>query len=226
MDVTLKHQPAFSLAVVGLSPEETIKVEPGAMVSFSEGIEIETKSEGGFLGGLKRMVGGEDFFQNIYTAPRQGGEITLAPSLAGDMRVMELDGNEFMLQSGGYVASEMGIEFDTKWGGAKGFFGSGGLLLLKVTGRGKLLLASYGAIEERELAPGQKYSVDTGHIVGFDASISFEVRKVGNWKSTFLSGEGLICELTGPGRVLMQTRSEEAFLNWLMPKLPTQSSSS
>ena len=94
-------------------------------------------------------------------------------------------------------------------------------MLLKVSGQGKLLAGCYGAIEERILQPGQKYTVDTGHIVGFDGSVQFSVRRVGGWKSTVLSGEGLVCELTGPGRVLMQTRSEEAFLGWLIPKIPS-----
>jgi uncharacterized protein (AIM24 family) len=46
------------------------------------------------------------------------------------------------------------------------------------------------------------------------------VRKVGNWKSTMLSGEGLVVELTGPGRIYLQTRSPENFIDWLAPKLP------
>ncbi|MBZ0276845.1 MAG: TIGR00266 family protein, partial [Anaerolineae bacterium] len=168
-------------------------------------------------------VAGESFFQNTYTAPGQGGELTVAPSLPGDMRVLEVSGNEFLLRSGGYVASEMSVQFDSKWGGSKGFFGGGGLILLKVSGRGKFVVASYGAIEERVLSAGQVYTVDTGHIVGFDTSIGFQVRKAGSWKSTLLGGEGLVCELTGPGRVLMQSRSEDAFLSWLLPKIPSKS---
>jgi uncharacterized protein (TIGR00266 family) len=112
---------------------------------------------------------------------------------------------------------------DTKWGGAKGFFGSGSLLLLRVSGQGQVLMSAYGAIEVRDLQPGQRYIVDTGHIVGFDASIQFAVQRVGNWKSTFLSGEGLVVQLTGPGRVYMQTRSDESFVSWLAPKLPSKS---
>lgn len=223
MEITLKHQPSFSLAVVQLDPNEQIKAEPGAMVSFSDGVQVETKAEGGFLGGLKRMVGGESFFQNTYQAPAQGGEITLAPSLPGDMIVLEIEGEGLMLQSGAYIASESGVSFDTSWGGSKGFFGSGSLLLLRVSGRGTLLAGCYGALEERILKPGERYTVDTGHIVAFDPSIGFQVRRVGSWKSTLLGGEGLVCELTGPGRVLMQSRSEEAFLNWLLPKLPQRS---
>jgi uncharacterized protein (TIGR00266 family) len=224
--IELKHQPSFALAVLTLEPNEEVKVEPGAMVSFSDGVTVETKAEGGFFGGLKRMVGGESFFQNTYRADSQGGELTLAPDLPGDMIVIPVEGDAFMFQSGAYIASEMGLTFDTQWGGAKGFFGSGTLVLLRVTGQGRVLAGCYGAVEERVLRPGQKYTVDTGHIIGFDSSISFQVRRAGNWKSTLLGGEGLVCELTGPGRVLMQTRSEEAFLSWLIPKLPKSSSNS
>ncbi len=223
MEITLKHQPAYALAVVRLAPNETVKVEAGAMVSFSEGIQIETKAQGGLFGGLKRAIAGESFFQNTYTAPTAGGELLLAPALPGDMKVLEMQGGEFYLQSGAYIASEDSLEVNASWGGAKGFFGSGGLILLKVTGSGTLLSGCYGAIEERVLTAGQKYTVDTGHIVGFDGGMGFQVRRVGGWKSTFLSGEGLVVELTGPGRVWMQTRSEEAYLNWLLPRLPQQS---
>ncbi len=227
MEITIKHQPAFSLAVLALAPNEQVKVEPGAMVSYSAGITIETKAEGGLMGGLKRMVGGESFFQNTYLAPAQGGELTLAPTLPGDMTVLQLSGGKtFLLKSGAYVACEMGISMDSKWGGARGFFGSNSLVLLKLTGQGKIVASSSGAVEMRDLAPGQVYTVDTDHIVGFEDTIQFSVKRVGNWKSTFLSGEGLVCELTGPGRVLMQTRSESAFVSWLAPKLPNQSNRS
>lgn len=223
MDITLKHQPAFSIAFVKVGPNEVIRVEPGAMVSHTEGMQMETKAEGGLFGGLKRMVAGESFFQNTWQAPANGGEITLAPSLPGDMFHLEIGNGDFYLASGAYVASESNVKTDASWGGSRGFFGGGGLILLKVTGGGTLLAASYGAIIERQLAAGEKYVVDTGHIVGFDGSIQFTVEKSGTWKSTILGGEGFVCHLTGPGRVYLQSRSEEAFLGWLIPKLPKSS---
>ncbi|NJL57739.1 TIGR00266 family protein [bacterium] len=222
MEVELKHRPSYSLAVVTLAANEQIKTEAGAMVSHTAGITTETKSEGGFFGGLKRMVGGESFFQNTWTAPASGGQINLASALPGDMTVLDID-SEFMLQSGAYIASEKGVETTTNWGGAKGFFGSGSLILLKLSGRGKVIIGCYGAIEERTLGPGEVYTIDTGHIVGFTGGMTFQVRKVGGWKSTFLSGEGLVCDLGGPGRLLMQTRSEEALINWIIPQVPQQS---
>lgn len=223
MDVTFKHRPSYALAMVQLASKEMIRVEPGAMVSHSDGVSTETKVEGGLFGGLKRALGGESFFVNSWQAPAQGGEITLAPALPGDMMVLENDG-EFLLQSGAYVASEAGIEVDSKWGGSRGFFGSGSLILLQVTGQGKIITGCYGAIEERVLAAGESYIVDTGHIVGFDAGMDFQVNKSGSWKSTILGGEGLVCRITGPGRLLMQTRSEEALIGYLGPRMPQQTS--
>ena len=226
MDVELKHRPSYSLAVVSLTGHEQIRVEPGAMVSYTAGLETETRAEGGLMGGLKRMIGGENFFINAWKAPVGGGEMTLAPALPGDLMVLEIAGQDYLLQSGSYIASEAGLTIDSTWGGSKGFFGSGSLILLRVSGSGKVLLGCYGAIEERVLKDGETYIVDTGHIVGFDADMQFRVSKVGSWKSTILGGEGLVCELTGPGKLLMQTRSEEAFIQWIAPRLPQRNSSS
>ncbi len=224
MQVDIQYRPSYSLAVVKLDPDESIQVEAGAMVSMSPGMGIETKAKGGLMGALKRSVlGGESFFMNDYRAPAQGGEITLAPALPGDLAVLDLSGKTLMVQSGSYVASSTGIDVDTKWGGAKTFFASEGLIMLRCGGTGTLVLSSYGAIHEMDLGAGESQTVDTGHLVAFDEGMGFNVRRVGGMKSTFFSGEGLVVDLTGPGKVLMQTRSDDAFLSWLIPRLPKQS---
>jgi uncharacterized protein (TIGR00266 family) len=211
--------------VVKLDPDESIQAEAGAMVSMSPGVTITTEAKGGLVSALKRSVlGGESFFMNDYAASGQGGEITLAPVLPGDLAVQELSGETLTVQSGSYVASSEGIEIDTKWGGAKTFFASEGLIMLKCSGTGTLVLSSYGAVHETELAAGKSLTVDTGHLVAFTEGIDFVVRRVGGIKSTLFSGEGLVVDLTGPGKVLMQTRSDDAFLRWLIPKLPKPSS--
>jgi uncharacterized protein (AIM24 family) len=58
--------------------------------------------------------------------------------------------------------------------------------------------------------------------VAFTDGIGYQVRAVGGLKSTLFSGEGLVVDLTGPGRLLLQTRSTDQFLAWLIPQLPTQ----
>ncbi len=225
MDVNILYRPAYSLGVIRLGPNEEIRVESGAMVSTSQGVTVETKAAGGILKSLARSVlAGESFFQNTFRAPAGGGEVTVAPGPPGDLFVLELRNESLMVQSGSYVASEMGIHLDTKWGGAKTFFASEGLIMLRASGTGKLLLSSFGAIHEVNLQAGQTYTVDTGHLVAFSEGIGFKVRRVGGLKSTIFSGEGLVVDLTGPGRVLLQTRSTDAFLSWLIPQLPKRSS--
>ena len=227
MQIELKYKPAYAMAHVQLQASETIKVEAGSMVAMSSGVSIETKAAGGILKSLARsFLGGESFFMNTYQAPASGGWINLAPPLPGDMFELDLSSESLMVQSGSFVASEESIEVDTQWGGGRTFFASEGLILLKASGSGKLLLSSYGAIEETILSAGESITVDTGHLVAFTEGIGFNVRAIGGIKSTLFSGEGLVVDLSGPGRVLTQTRSQDAFLSWLIPRLPKPDSNS
>lgn len=223
MDIEIAYSPAFAMARVKLQPGESAKGEAGAMMAMTPTVQIATSTQGGVLKGLKRSVlGGESFFMNTFTATGPDAEVIFAPALPGDIVTWSLTGNTVYLQSGSYLASSQGIEIDSKWGGAKTFFSKEGLFMLKCNGVGDMLVSSYGAIVTVDLAPGQSYVVDTGHMVGWDEGVTYQVQKVGSWKSTLFGGEGLVVHLTGPGRVYVQTRSPESFLSWLIPKLPTQ----
>lgn len=227
MQVELMYEHAYTLGQVLLSGGEQVRVEAASMVGMSSGVTLETSATGGFLKSLKRsLLGGESFFQNLYTAPAQGGSLLVAPSLPGDLKVLEI--NEPMLvQSGAYVASETALTLDSKWGGSKSFFGTGGgLFMLKAEGRGQMIVSSYGAIHEMSLAPGESYTIDTGHLVALPESMPFQTRSIGGIKTFLFSGEGFVADLVGPGKVLIQTRSQDQFLSWLIPKLPQPSSSS
>jgi uncharacterized protein (TIGR00266 family) len=226
MEIYVQHRPSYALAVGRLEPRERIQVEAGSMVGMSSGVQVETKARGGLLKSLARsMLGGESFFINTYQAPAQGGQVMLAPALPGDIVVRQMEGESLLVQSGSYVASGDDVDVSTTWGGAKTFFAREGLILLKVGGTGTLVLSSYGAIKEMELAEGECFTVDTGHLVAFSERLGFSVRRVGGLKSTLISGEGLVVDLSGPGRFWLQTRSEDAFLTWLIPKIPRRDSS-
>lgn len=226
MDIEVIHRPSYSLAIAKLAPNERIRAEAGAMVSMSSDLAIETKAEGGFLKSLGRAVlGGESFFQNFFVASAKGGEITLAPDLPGDIVVIEMTGNKLMVQSGSYMASEASIELNAKIS-MKAFVAAEGFSMLEATGTGTLLVSSYGAIFERALGAGEKYVVDTTHIVAFDATMDVQRRAVGGLKSTMFSGEGLVVEMTGPGKVYIQTRSPKALIDWIIPQIPMPSSKS
>jgi uncharacterized protein (TIGR00266 family) len=221
MQYEILYRPSYSLLVVKLGAGEALTAETGAMVSMSANIQLETAMRGGFLGALKRsVVGGESFFVNTFTAVGTPGEITMAPSLPGDVAHHCLVNGVFYLQSGAYLCGSRSLEIDSTWGGARGFFGGPGLVLLQIRGSGELFFSCYGALHAVTLEPGQQYIVDTGHLVAFEQGVQYSIRKAGGWKSAILGGEGLVCHCTGPGRLFLQSRSEEAFLGWLLPKLP------
>jgi uncharacterized protein (TIGR00266 family) len=223
MRVQLEQGPAFTLARVALERGESVRGESGAMVSMTGSIEIATKMQGGLLSALARSVlTSESFFQNTFTAARGPGEVTFAPSLPGDIRVREMHGESLILQSGAYLASDTSIEIETKWGGARSFFGREGLFLLRASGNGPLLFSSYGAIVEVDV-PQDGYVVDTGHVVAFEPSLHWDVSRVGGLKSTFFSGEGLVSRFSGTGRLWLQTRSFDAFIGSITPYISRQS---
>ena len=224
MEYEILHRPSYALVNLQLTAGESVSAEAGAMVSMSDGIEIETSMRGGLLGGLRRkFLGGESFFINTFSAS-QNGEVNFAPSLPGDIYAVELNNEVIFAQSGSFIASTAGTEVDTSWGGAKTFFSGEGLFLLRISGSGTVFLSSYGAIHEIALEAGQSYTVDTGHMVSFAEGVGYNVRRVGGLKSTFFSGEGLVVELTGPGTITIQSRSTDAFLAWLIPHLPSRDS--
>jgi uncharacterized protein (TIGR00266 family) len=227
MQHEIRYGPAYALAVVTLDANERFRAEAGAMVSMDESIRIETKTGAGLGSVLKRTVlGGESLFVNDMVATRDGSRLTLAPALPGDIAAIELGaGQELYVQSGSYMASTPGVTVDTKFGAGKSFFSGEGLFLLKLTGPGTVLVSSFGAIAPIDLAAGETHVVDTGHMVAFDSTMGYDVRRAGgSWKTTLLGGEGLVVRVSGPGRFYFQTRSPGGLVDWLVPKLPKQRS--
>lgn len=219
----IEHPGSFALAVVNLGAEQAISAEAGAMVSMSANVDLESNLKGGVFGALKRAVGGESAFVSTFTARNGPGEVTFAPGAPGDIAGIEMNSQTFMVQSSSYLAGDTSLNVDTKFGGAKSFFGGEGLFVLQVSGSGLLLVSSFGAIHRKTLRPGERYVIDTGHLVAWEGHMQYNLRKAasGFFKS-FLSGEGMVAEFNGPGEVLVQTRNLAAFAGLLKPFFPSQ----
>lgn len=219
----IEHQPAFSLAVLALQPEQSIMAEAGAMVSMSANVELQSQMKGGLLGALKRAAGGESAFVSTFTARGGPGEVTLAPGAPGDIAAIELNNQSFFVQSSSYLAGDASLTVDTKWGGAKSFFGGEGLFVLLVQGQGLLLVSSFGAIHRKLLQPGERYVVDTGHLVAWEGTTQYTLRKAAaGFFRSMVSGEGIVAEFIGPGEILIQTRNLAALAGLLKPFFPSQ----
>lgn len=219
MQYQLLDKPDFTIArVLFDQPGEQMLVEASAMVAKDAAVEMKTQMKGGMVAAAKRRVlGGESIFQNTFTATRSGQTLWLAPGPEGDMEAHELDGSyDVMLSSGAFLASAPSITLDTKWGGAKGFFSGTGMFLLRCSGTGPLLFASYGGIHAVDVGEAG-YICDTSHIVGFTGGLQYSVTKVGGLKSLFFSGEGLVCRFQGQGRLWVSTRNPGALASFVHP---------
>jgi uncharacterized protein (TIGR00266 family) len=126
-----------------------------------------------------------------------------------------------IIQKGSWIASPATVTLDTKWGGFKNLLGSEGGFIVHASGQGPVVLSAYGAIETWNLQPGEQLTVDTGHMVAYDESVTMTIRKVsGGIIQTMKSGEGLVFDFTGPGRVMTQTRNPAELLGWITAAIP------
>ncbi len=221
----ISHGPSFALAIFQLAAGQSIQAEAGAMVSMSGNIDLQSQMKGGLMGALKRAVGGESAFVSTFTAQGAPGELTLAPGAPGDIAAIEMRNQAFFVQSSSYLAGDAGLQIDTRWGGAKSFFGGEGLFVLQVMGTGLLMVSSFGAIYRKRLEPGERYVVDTGHLVAWEGSMQYQLRKAAQgWLRSITSGEGIVADFMGPGELLIQTRNLAAFAGLMKPFFPSQSS--
>jgi uncharacterized protein (TIGR00266 family) len=225
MQHEIEYGPSFAWLRVQLAPSEAISAEAGSMVTRSPALHMETRLNAGPSPGVwnrfvalltaivRRVLGKETLFINRFSGP-QGGEVVLAPSMAGHIVHYPLaQGQGLLIQAGAYLASN-NVELKMRWGGLRTLFGGEGLFLLEAAGPGELFVNAYGGI--REVDVHGTYIVDTGHIVAFDRTLDFKIRGAGKGlKALFLSGEGLVCEFTGSGRLYLQSRNVGALVGWL-----------
>jgi uncharacterized protein (TIGR00266 family) len=228
MHVVTRQTPSFGVARLNLGDSESVRAEAGAMMATSSGVTVAAKAEGGVLKSLKRAaLGGESFFLTTYTAPTGGGWVDVAPRLPGDLLSVDITpAMGLVIQKGSWLASPSSVQLDTKWGGFKNLFGSEGGFIVRASGSGPVVIACYGALETWDLAAGQTITVDTGHMVAYDDSVQMNIRKVtGGLIQTAKTGEGLVFDFVGPGKVMTQTRNPNELLSWIGGAIGTGNSS-
>lgn len=225
MQIEVGYRPAQSMARVVLENGEQIRAESGAMVGMSTNVQMTTAATGGMMGGLKRMFGGESFFQNTFTAQGGQGEVLLAHSLCGDSVVLPMTPQGFFIQSSSYIASSPWVNIETKVGGFKSFFAGEGVFVLKATAQqdAQVIVGAFGGIQE--LHCDGNLVIDTGHLVAWDTTLEYSVGKSAKgWMSSFLSGEGLVCHFRGQGRIWIQTRNPAEYGATIGRMLPPRES--
>ncbi len=211
------YAPAYTVAKVYLEDGESIFVEPNAYMLHRGDLSIETSLQGGFMGVLGRLISGENIFVNKLTA-NGSAEVWIAHSLVGDIEYLPLDGDKILVQNSSYVAHHGDVEYGIAFR-PKGIIAEAQLFWLSLEGTGGVWVGGYGAFETIELGPGERITVDNFHLVAFDDTVKWEIKTFGGLFSTVFGGEGLVMELTGPGRVVVQTRAINGLLELIAKML-------
>lgn len=208
-----------------LNKGETVYTQSGAMAYQTEGIEMKTNARGGVMKSLGRMFTGESIFMANYTAEKDGAMVSFASTVPGNVMPVDLSKmpTGLMIQKGAFLCAEDSVQtsvaFTKRF--SAGLFGGEGFILQKAEGNGHLFLEVDGDAIQKDLAPGEVLKVDTGNVVAFQPSVSYEIETVKGLGNIFLGGEGLfLTKLVGPGRVILQSQNFRDFANRLVPYMP------
>ncbi len=207
---------------------ESMYTQSGGMAWMSDGVKMDTNTQGGLFKGVGRMFAGESVFMATYTAEKEGSVVAFASTVAGEILPVNVGVDGAMIcQKGAFLCAEptvdLKVTFTKKL--SSGLFGGEGFILEEINGNGMAFLEVDGDKVEKELAPGEVLKVDTGNVVAFQKGMNYEVEMIKGIKNIFLGGEGLfLTKLTGPGKVILQTQNVAEFAGRVAKYMPTKGS--
>lgn len=206
---------------------EVVYTQSGGMTYQTEGIQMKTNARGGVLKSLGRAFSGESIFMAHYSAETDGAKIAFSTTVPGSIVPVNMADlpNGLIIQKGSFLCAENTVStqvtFTKKF--SSGLFGGEGFILQKATGSGLLFLEVDGDMITMNLQSGQTIKVDTGNVVAFENSVSYQIETVKGLGNIFLGGEGLfLTKLVGPGRVILQTQNFGDFVGRIVPFLPSK----
>lgn len=215
------HGAEMQFVEIELDPGEAAVGEAGSMMFMDAGIGMDTvfgdgsNQQGGFFGKLlgagKRLVTGESLFTTVYVNNVQGKQrVAFAAPYPGKILAMDLRqlGGTLICQKDAFLCAargvSLGIALQQKLG--TGFFGGEGFIMQRLDGDGLAFVHAGGTIVKRELQAGEALLVDTGCVVAYTPSVSFDIQYVGKIKTALFGGEGVFfARLAGPGTVWLQS---------------------
>ncbi len=223
MKYQLSNNGSFALVTIQLAKEEEVKIERGSMVYHNGNVTLEarmnssSKKSVSVLGSMlksvaKSVVSGESFFVTVVRSSSDDGEISIAPPSIGAIRELVIGESNWFLNDGVFLACDSSVEYSMKRQslGKAVFGGTGGFFVMETSGVGVMLISCYGDIVEIDLDSSSKFVVDNRHVLAWENSLSYDIR-VASGMFGFATGEGLVNEFSGKGKILIQTRNIEGF---------------
>jgi len=191
--------------LVDLQKGEKIFCESDAMVMMEANLELGGSLRGGlFQSFMRRFTTGESLFQQEIKASFGNGQCLLSPNLDGDMQILDIGQNQYVLSDGAFVAAtehvNVSAKVQTNIGGSL-FGGNGGFVVMETAGQGQLCISGCGTLLEVDVsAQNGETTIDNG---------------LGNLFNSVTSGEGMVLKFRGNGKVVICSRNRKNYVTWL-----------
>lgn len=215
---------------IGLDPGETIVAETGELAWMSPNVRMNTTTAAagasGLWGAFTRAVSGGGLFMTEFTADGGSGGVAFTPKIPGQIVPVEVQpGRGYMIHRHGFLCATQGVTLSTALQRSlgAGVFGGDGFILQHLSGNCMAWVALGGEIVNYELQPGETLLAHPGHVGMFEESVRFDITMIGGVRNLVFGGDGFfLAQLTGPGKIWLQTMTLPGLAHALAPYLGRQ----
>jgi uncharacterized protein (TIGR00266 family) len=216
-----------------LDPGEVLIAEPGEFSWMSSNIQMNTTTQTagakGLFGVLKRAAAGGGLFMTEYSAQGGSGTIAFSAKIPGAIVPLDVTPNgAYMIHRHGFLCATSGVElsigFQQSLGA--GVFGGNGFILQRLAGTCQAWVELGGEIVTYDLKPGEMLQVHPGHVGMFEGSVRFDIGMIRGIKNLLFGADGIfVAQLTGPGKIWLQSLTLPNLAHALSPYLADQAQS-
>lgn len=212
---------------IGLEPGDVIVAAPGELSWMTPNVQMRTTTQTagsrGLWGAITRAVSGGGLFMTEFSASSGVGAVAFAAKVPGTIEELEVQpGRGYLVHRHGFLCATAGVELSTglQRSLGAGIFGGEGFVLQRLSGSCRAWVELGGEIISHVLEPGESLLVHPGHVGMFEESVSFDITTIRGITNALFGGDGLfLVQLTGPGRVWLQTLTMPNLAHALSPYL-------
>jgi uncharacterized protein (TIGR00266 family) len=229
----IETQNQFPIARILMNQGETARLQRGAMIYRTPGVELNAQlnAKGEGLGKFVRAmarsaVSGESAFITEAICQAERGEVAIAPTYPGTIAQLDVGATQYRLNDSAFLAMDSTVAYtmERQSAGRALLGGQGGFFVMTTNGQGALLVNAFGSITEIPLNNANGFVVDNRHVVAWDRNLDYTIELQSGFWGSIGTGEGVVNSFSGTGKLLIQSLNLETFAASMIPFLPSQKS--
>lgn len=192
---------------VSLEEGEKFIVERGGMIFADGDYELKTKIEAKKVTNwIAKVIGGKSLSYNVYTAKKHL-HILFSPDKNAELFKIQLQSQDaILIEANSHFARSPGIKLELAKQKLKTTLNDG--IKLRANGEGHLFLTGYGKIIQKDIDQEEPILIDEDALIAYDEKLNVKTISKGI-KQLLTSGEGYLFQISGKGRIWLQTREQQ-----------------